>query len=138
MKRMKAFIAVALMAVLVFALAACAKSEFNVTESTESKMTFQAVNTSKDVAVTTAELVVFDGDQVSITGNLTEGTIKIELFEITDEATIDNLPNTSEGAIVMANISNKDSQTVDMLPGSYLVRATCLEKANGTVDVEVV
>ena len=41
-------------------------------------------------------------------------------------------------AIFMANLESTDSSSAEMNAGEYLVRATCLEQATGTVTIEVV
>ncbi len=49
----------------------------------------------------------------------------------------EEVPDTEAEAIITANISGADGASGTVEPGSYMLRATCTEKATGTVVVEV-
>ena len=101
------FLAVGLIFVLAAILmTACGKSEFGVTENTEKKMKIVCENAEKDAFFMVGTLEVEDGEEVSITGDMSKGLVKVEI--------------------------------VGAPEGEHLeVRATCEEKATGTILVEV-
>ena len=136
MKRRFAF---AMLAVLILALtlAACGKSEFAVTQNTGKLMLITAVNADRDAFFMVGSLEVGDREQIVITSELTKGTIRVEIIGTPDEQSIDTVPDMDGDAVITANahISDKVSGTVPA--GTYLLKATCLEKATGTVRVEV-
>ena len=136
MKRRFAF---AMLAVLILALtlAACGKSEFAVTQNTGKLMLITAVNADRDAFFMVGSLEVGDREQIVITSELTKGTIRVEIIGTPDEQSIGTVPDMDGDAVITANahISDKVSGTVPA--GTYLLKATCLEKATGTVRVEV-
>ena len=117
-------------------LTACAKSEFGVTTNTEKHMTIDAVNADKDDSFMVGTLEAAEGEQVTIAANLKSGSIRVELVAA-DTQDGDKLPETDGNAIITANLVSTDSSTGTVPAGSYMIRATCLEKATGTVEINL-
>ena len=59
-------------------------------------------------------------------------------FADKEDSDEEEAPDLSGEAIFTANLESTDSSSAEMNAGEYLVRATCLEQATGTVTIEVV
>ena len=123
--------------ILVLTLTACGKSEFGVTENTGKKMTVTAQNADKDAFFMVGSLDVADGEQIVITSALTKGSARVEIVAAAEEQSDGKLPDLNGEAILTADLENGDSVSGTAAAGSYLLRAICLEKATGTIQVEV-
>ena len=137
MKRNKALSLIALLALMTLLLAACGKSEFRLTENTEKRMIITAENADKDAFFMVGSLVVADGERISISSNLKKGLIRVEIVEVPAEQSIEKLPETDSEPIIMALLENTESSSGGVRAGTYMLRATCVEKATGTVRIEV-
>ena len=125
------------LALLVLTLTACGKSEFGVTDNTGKLMTITAEKASRDAFFLVGSLDVADEEQIVITSNLTKGSVRVEIVTTAEEQSIDKLPDINGEAIITANLENGTSVSGTVDAGSYLLRATCLEKATGTIQIEV-
>ena len=76
-------------------------------------------------------------EQIAIDANLTKGSIRVELLGAPAEQSADSLPVINEEPIMKADLKNKDGASGTVPAGDYMVKATCLEKATGTVLIEV-
>ena len=133
--------ALVLAAAMTLVLASCGKSEFAVTELTEKKMVIDAQRAGKDDFFLSGGLEVEEGEMISATADLSEGTVKVELFLETEDQSIDEMPDVSEmteEAVMTGNMQRQDAMSGTVTPGTYMVQATVLEKATGTVVIEVV
>ncbi|MBQ6471115.1 MAG: hypothetical protein IJJ33_03965, partial [Victivallales bacterium] len=82
-------------------------------------------------------LEVSDGEQVVFTSDLKKGTIGIALIRMPEEQSIDELTDYDDAESYQYEFSSTDSAS-DLIPsGSYLVKAVCLKKASGTVQIAV-
>ena len=119
-------------------LTACGKSEFGGLSDESGKLfTVTAERADQDSFFIGGSLEVEDGEQIVFTSNLTKGTIEIVLIRDPEEQSIDELPDFDGAESYKYEFSSTDS-AADLLPsGSYLVNATCLKKASGTVQLEV-
>ena len=126
-----------LVTVLALMLTACGKSEFGLTENTEKQMTITAENATKDAFFLVGSLEVDDGEQIVITANLEKGQVRVEIIETPKDQSIDKLPDLNVEPTITANVSNTEETSGTVPPGIYLLKATCLEKATGTVQVAV-
>ena len=118
-------------------LTACGKSEFGLSENTEKKMTITAENADKDALFMVGSLEVADGEQIAITSNLTKGSVRVEIIGTPEEQSIDQIPDMNAEATLTADLKSTDSVSGTVAAGTYMLKATCLEKATGTVLVEV-
>ena len=113
-------------------MTACGKSEFGVTENTGKQMKIVAENADKEA---------FFMVGISITGELEKGSVTVEIVAAPAEEHKEDEPDLNAEAILTANLdsSSEGTDTISgtMDAGSYMVRATCEEKATGTIMVEV-
>lgn len=123
--------------ILMLTLTACGKSEFGVTENTGKRMTVTAQNADKDSFFMVGSLDTADGEEIVITSNLTKGSVRVEIVAASEEQSIDKLPDMNGEAVITTDLVNGDSVSGTVAAGSYLLRATCLAKATGTIQVEV-
>ena len=137
MKRIKIFAGIIALLLAVLLLTACGKSEFGMSENTEKRMTITAENADKKDFFAVGSLEVEDGEQIVVTSNLKKGSIRVELVSTPAEQSIDQLPEMNGEATLTAELTGTDGVSGTVPAGSYLLRATCLEKASGTVEIEV-
>ncbi len=137
MNRVRAFAVITVLALLMLLLTACGRSEFGVTTNTEKRMVITAENAEKDASFISGSLEVADGERIVITSDLTKGMIRLEIFEAPEGQSIDELPALDGEAIITANLERTDGASGAVPAGSYFLRAACLEKASGAVQIEV-
>ena len=137
MKKEKCYALVLALAILALTLTACGRSTFGVTENTGKRMTITAERADKDAFFMLGTLEVDEGEQLAINANLTKGAIRVEIIAADAEQSIDKLPNMDSEPALTANLKATESTSGTLSAGSYLLRATCLEKATGTVQIEV-
>ena len=133
MKRIKVLV----MILALLMLTACGKSEFGLSENSEKRMTITALKADKEMFFMVGSLEVDEGEQVFVTSELTKGAIRVELIGTPAEQSIDQLPELNGAAVFTAEVTGGESAAGAVPAGSYLLRATCLEKATGTVRIEV-
>ena len=138
MKRIKALALAAALLLTMLMLTACGKSEFGMSENTEKKMTITAQNADKNDFFMVGSLEVEDGEQIAFSADLTKGTIRVELIGTPAEQSIDELPELDDEATVKAELSGTDEFFETVPAGSYMLKATCLKKATGSVQIEVI
>ena len=137
MKRMTSFTMIIALVLSMLVLTACGKSEFGLSENTEKKMTITAENADKDAFFMVGSLEVADGEQITITSSLTKGSVRVEIVGTPEEQSIDQIPDMNAEATLTADLKGTDSVSGTVEAGTYMLKATCLEKATGTVLVEV-
>ena len=137
MKRMTSFTMIIALVLSMLVLTACGKSEFGLSENTEKKMTITAENADKDAFFMVGSLEVADGEPIAITSNLTKGSVRVEIVGTPEEQSIDQIPDMNAEATLTADLKSTDSVSGTVEAGTYMLKATCLEKATGTVLVEV-
>ena len=125
------------MMLLTVMLTSCGKSEFQVTTNTAKRMTITAERADKDASFMVGTLEVADGEQIAITANLTKGSLKVEIIGVSAEQNIDELPEMDGEPVITANLKSTDGASGTVPAGNYQLRATCLETATGTVQIEV-
>lgn len=119
-------------------LTACGTSEFGMTENTEKRMVITAERAAKDDFFLVGSLTVDEGEQITISSDLEKGSVRVEIFRWGEEQDADTLPETGGEATLTANLHAADGASGTLEPGNYSLKAVCLEKATGTVTVEVV
>ena len=137
MKRIKTLTEIIALLMAALLLTACGKSEFGMAENTAKRMTIAADNADKKDFFMVGSLEVEDGEQIVVTSNLKKGSIRVELIGTPAEQSIDQLPEMNGEATLTAELTGTDGMSGTVPAGSYLLRATCLEKASGTVEIEV-
>ena len=119
-------------------LTACGTSEFGMTENTEKRMVITAERAAKDDFFLVGSLTVDEGEQITISSDLEKGSVRVEIFRWGEEQDADTLPETGGEATLTANLHAADGTSGTVEPGNYSLKAVCLEKATGTVTIEVV
>ena len=137
MKRIKTLTGIIALLLAALLLTACGKTEFGMAENTAKRMTIAADNADKKDFFMVGSLEVEDGEQIVVTSNLKKGSIRVELVGTPAEQSIDQLPEMNGEATLTAELTGTDGVSGTVPAGSYLLRATCLEKASGTVEIEV-
>ena len=137
MKRKNTLIAIMALVLSLLMLTACGKSEFGMSENTGKRMVITAQNADKDAFFMVGSLEVGEGEQIAITSNLTKGSVRVEIIGVPAEQSIDELPDLNGETIITANLRSNDWQSGTVSEGSYMLKAICLEKATGTVLIEV-
>ena len=137
MKRIKIFAGIIALLLAELRLTACGKSEFGMSENTEKRMTITAENADKKDFFAVGSLEVEDGEQIVVTSNLKRGSIRVDLIGTPAEQSSDQVPEVDSEATMTAELTGTDGVSGTVPAGSYLLRATCLEKASGTVVIEV-
>ena len=134
MKKAIVFLSAILM---LFTLAACGRSEFGASDNTGKQMTITAKRAAKDAFFVSGSLEVAEGEQIVITADLAKGSIRVELIAVPGEQSADKLPELDGEAILTADLNSTEGASGTVPAGWYMVKATCLEKATGTVRIEV-
>lgn len=137
MKRMAVTLCILLLAVSAVLFTACGKSEFGLIENTDKKMVINAENAAKDDSFSAGSLVAEEGEQITITSDMEKGSVSVELFETTAEQSKDELPDVEGEPTITANCDGISTQSGTVSAGSFTLKATCTEKATGTITVEV-
>ena len=119
-------------------LTACGKSQFGLTENTEKRMVITAERAAKDDFFLVGSLKVDEGEQITISSDLEKGSVRVEIFRWGEEQDADTPPETGGEATLTANLHAADGASGTVEPGNYSLKAVCLEKATGTVTIEVV
>lgn len=119
-------------------LTACGKSQFGLTENTEKRMVITAERAAKDDFFLVGSLTVDEGEQITISSDLEKGSVRVEIFRWGEEQDAETLPETGGEATLTANLHAADGASGTVEPGNYSLKAVCLEKATGTVTIEVV
>lgn len=137
MKKLAVTLCILFLAVSAVMITACGKSEFGLTENTDKRMVVNAVNASKDASILVGSLEAEEGEQITITSDMEKGSVSIELFETTAEQSMDELPDIEGEPTITAQCDGSSTQSGDVSAGLYMLRATCTEKASGTITIEV-
>ena len=138
MKRVQIMSAVIALALPALMLTACGQSTFAVTENTEKRMVITAEKAGKDNFFMVGTLEAGEGEQIVVTSNLSKGKVRVEIIGVTGGQDIDTPPAPMSGeAILTADASGSESTSGAVPAGNYMLKATCLEKATGTIDIDV-
>jgi predicted small lipoprotein YifL len=122
---------------LMLTLTACGKSEFGLSENDGKHMTITARNADRDAFFMVGSLDVEDGEQIEIAANLTKGSVRVEIVAGAGGQDINVLPEMDGTAILTADLVRTDSASGTVPAGLYYLRATCLERATGTIQINV-
>ncbi len=122
---------------LMLMFTACGKSEFGVTENTGKHMTVTARNAAKDGIIMVGSLEAEEGEQIEISSDLSKGSIRIEIIGVSEEQSMDQLPDIDGEPVITAEVKGTDAAAGTVPAGSYMLKAACLEKATGTVQIAV-
>ena len=138
MNRIAYIMLAAFLAMSMMAMCACGGSSLGITGNSEKSMTIEAKNAAQGDFVLTGSLEVTEGEQVVIASSLEKGELKIELYATPAEQSAEEMPDV-EGSepVVMSNASGTETVSATVPEGSYMVKVTSVEKATGTVQIDV-
>lgn len=137
MKKLNYILTIVFLMLASLMLSACEKSEFVLTENDDNSADITAKNAAKDSSVMVGTLEIAEGEQVVFTPDLPKGRIKVDIIPTDQEQSIDKLPKMDGEPVLSVEIKGID-QTFHTIPaGSYMVKASVLEKADGTVHIEL-
>ncbi|MBR7045965.1 MAG: hypothetical protein IKI23_09960 [Lachnospiraceae bacterium] len=137
MKRRNRFALITVLAILMLTLSACGQSYFKVDENTDKSMLISAQKAGKDSYFMSGSLTVEEGEEITASADLSKGRIRVEIFLESGEQSKDQMPQLEEEPALSANLQGTDSMSGTVNPGTYMVQATCLEKATGSIVIEV-
>lgn len=137
MKRRNRFALITVLAILMLTLSACGQSYFKVDENTDKRMLISAQKAGKDSYFMSGSLTVEEGEEITASADLSKGRIRVEIFLESGEQSKDQMPQLEEEPALSANLQGTDSMSGTVNPGTYMVQATCLEKATGSIVIEV-
>ena len=134
MKRIALILALALSALL---LTACGASEFGVIQNDPDRIVISAENAEKDAFFVTGTLEVAEGQQIVAAADLEKGSIRVEIYAAPEgEESVSELTELGD-ALLTGDLKADERFEGGMAAGSYLVKAICLERATGSVEITV-
>ena len=134
MKRIALILALALSALL---LTACGASEFGVIQNDPDRIVISAENAEKDAFFVTGTLEVAEGQQIVAAADLEKGSIRVEIYAAPEgEESVSELTELGD-ALLTGDLKADEHFEGGMAAGSYLVKAICLNRATGSVEVTV-
>ena len=137
MKRNRLFAVILALALSALLLAGCGKSEFGVIQNDPDRIVISAENADKDAFFVTGTLEVAENQQIVAAADLEKGSIRVEIYAAPENVeTVSELTDLGD-AILTGNLGAGESVSGTVDAGSYLVKAICLEKATGSVEVTV-
>lgn len=137
MKKIVSILLTAALAMSMLAMSSCSKSEFGVTDNTEKAMTIEAKKASVDSMFMVGSLKVDEGEQITVASNLENGRVNIEIIPAAVDQSADELPDMDAEATLTGEIVPGGGMSGTVEPGDYMVKATVLEKADGTIRIDV-
>lgn len=138
MKRMKITTVTMVFALAVLVLAACQKSEFGGDVNSEKLINIHASNAHANEYFITGSLEAEEGDTIKMTADLSKGSIKVEIIGAPADQSADELPEMDGEPILSADLKTNEGASGTVPAGTYMLKATCIEKATGTIQVEVI
>ena len=132
---------IACIAALVMGFAGCGSSNFGVTVNEDLNVEITAENADKDMTGAAGTFTVGEGDDVHIESNFEEGKVLVEFYPIegADDVNAEAEELTSNGKPEFdVEVSGTEPIECGFAAGDYLVKATVLEKANGTAVISLI
>ena len=77
------------------------------------------------------------GTAMVISGDLSKGSVRVEVIKAPEGATLEQLNSLGGEAAIAANVVKAEGFNGPVAAGRYFVKAVCLEKAAGTINIEV-
>lgn len=137
MKRRCRYALTAALILLMAVMSACGKSYFGVAENTGKRMLISATNAGKDSYFMSGSLTVEEGEKITASADLSKGQIRVEIYLETGEQSMDQMPRLEEDPVLAGDLKGGESLSGSVPAGTCMVKAACLEKASGTVTIEV-
>lgn len=135
MKKITYIMIAAMLVMSMIAMTACSGGSLTADASDEKTMIITADKATEEHQVTVGTLKIDEGEQVTASADLEEGTLKIELFEEAEDQSIDELPDLDGDPVFMGVLGSNDSVSGGLAAGEYMARITPVEKATGSVQI---
>ena len=130
-------IALVLALALALLLTACGASEFGVIQNDPDRIVISAENAEKDAFFVTGTLEVAEGQQIVAAADLEKGSIRVEIYAAPEgEESVSELTELGD-ALLTGDLKADERFEGGMAAGSYLVKAICLNRATGSVEITV-
>lgn len=134
--RYAATIIASVMLLSVMACGRTEKSEFTAFQVGEKILLVSAENAEKGVFLTTDPIRIEKGELVDISADLEGGEIRIEMIRVPEGLDTGNTADSGEGeTVITVNLHKTDRTSGTVTEGTYIVKATCLEKATGQIRI---
>ena len=137
MKRVKFLALILVLALSALMLAGCGRSEFTMSANTGKQMIITAKNADRNDTFTVGSLQVEEGEQVTLTADLEKGEVRVEILPEPGSQSADEAVDFSVEPILTANLQTTEGSSGTLPAGDYMMRATCIAKATGTVQIDV-
>ena len=136
MKRITYIILAAVLAFAMTAMTACSGGSLTADASNEKLITVTADKAGTDQEVTIGSLSAEEGDTITASAELEEGTLKIELYAVPEDQSADELPDYGD-PVFTAILGDQDSMSGTFKAGDYMARIVPEEKTTGTAQIAV-
>jgi len=121
MRKKTMILSVLVLAMAMLVMVSCGKSELVGDIVDDKTMNITANNAGDGDYFMTGTLEVEGKEQVTITPDLKNGSLKIEFIAADDNEDIEEVPNTDVEAVYTAYVSGTETQTVGFGEGEYMV-----------------
>ena len=136
----KTVLIIACIVSLVFGFAGCGTSTFGMVVNDELNIEITAENADEDMTSSTGTFTVGEGDDVHIEPNFQEGEVLVEFYPVAAEdvnADVEEMMPEGEPEFEV-EVSGTEPIECGFAAGDYMVKATVLEKANGTAVISLI
>ena len=120
---------------MAFIMTSCSKPELAGNIKDDKNMLIKANKSAAGDNIMSGAIEIAEGESIKIVPDLKEGSIKLEFIKTEGEDNIEEVPDNDGEATLTANLTGTEVQEYGNMPGAYMVKATVLEKATGTIEV---
>lgn len=138
MKRKAYILSLMVLVLATIVMTACTGSSFGMVTNDEKSMSVTAEKSGDGDSATSGSIVVGEEEQITIDSNLDSGSIQLDFISNEGFDDMEEVPDLENAEVkYTTTVSEVESQAVSFGAGSYLVRATVVDNANGTVEIKV-
>lgn len=122
---------------LMLNLSACSPYRFEVTENTGRDIMIKAENANIDDFMEFGTLEVYKGEEAVVLSDLSMGQIDVELIKISEDQSIDKLPDTDTKPTFVAHARNQDelAYSDEDEKSNYYIKVKVIEKSTGIINI---
>ena len=139
---MKRYLKIAAIVVLALSavamMTACGSGDLSVNADDPKNIVITAENADTDMDVMSGSLDVAEGEQLVVEPALENGALDIDLIRMAEDQSAEEVPDIDEDFDPSCSFtaSGDETQTLDVAKGSYYIKITVSEKADGTVTLK--
>ena len=138
MRKKTMALSILVLAMAMLLMISCSGSSFSMQAVDDKTMNITAEKADEGDSVVSGSLVVGEDEQITIDTNLDKGGVTVDFISDEGFDNSEEVPDIENAeATYTTNVSGVESQTVSFGTGSYVVRATATDKANGTIEISV-